>query len=87
MTRPVPTEWGIVTHACICNTGNTDIPWAEKQKIKDELFGPDRIALEVFPAADELVDGANMYHIWVLPAGMELPFSLLEPRGEQKKWI
>lgn len=87
MTRPVPTEWGVVTHACIRNADSTDIPWAEKQRIKDELFGPDRTALEVFPDSEELVDVANMYHIWVLPAGMKLPFTLYEPRGEQKPWI
>jgi hypothetical protein len=74
MTRVVPTDWGEVTHACIRNTNNTDIPWAEKQRIKNELFGEESTAIEVFPAESELVDGANMYHIWVLP--MKLPFGL-----------
>ena len=76
MTRRVETEWGEITHACIRNVENTDIPWAEKQRIKDELFGVERVAVEVFPARSDLVDEANMYHIWVLPAEMKLPFSL-----------
>lgn len=78
MTRQVLTEWGQVIHACIRNAENTDIPWAEKQKIKNELFGIDSTAVEVFPADSELVDEANMYHIWVLPKSMRLPFSLKE---------
>ncbi|WP_444876696.1 DUF7694 domain-containing protein [Brevibacillus daliensis] len=65
-----------MTHACIRNVENTDIPWAEKQRIKNELFGTERVAVEVFPAQSELVDEANMYHIWLLPADMKLPFSL-----------
>ncbi|MDK8188990.1 hypothetical protein QP794_02675 [Paenibacillus sp. UMB7766-LJ446] len=76
MTRPVATEWGQLIHACIRNVEGTDIPWAEKQRIKDELLGRDRTAIEVFPAATELVDEANMYHLWVLPAGMKLPFTI-----------
>lgn len=74
--RTVQTPWGDVEHAVIRNTGGTDIPWAEKQQIKNELFGPERVAIEVFPAESELIDAANMYHIWVLPAGTKLPFGL-----------
>jgi hypothetical protein len=76
MTRTVQTEWGEVTHACIRNVENTDIPWLEKQRIKNELFGKESTAIEVFPADSELVDEANMYHIWVLSKGMKLPFGL-----------
>ncbi|MGF6358053.1 hypothetical protein ABIE27_006018 [Paenibacillus sp. 4624] len=76
MTRPVETEWGQVIHACIRNVGGTDISWAEKQRIKNELLGTERTAIEVFPASADLVDETNMYHLWVLPAGMELPFTI-----------
>ncbi|MBU5670269.1 DUF7694 domain-containing protein [Paenibacillus brevis] len=76
MTRKIETEWGQVIHACIRNTDSTDIPWAEKQRIKNELLGKERIAIEVFPKESELVDAANMYHLWVLPAGMKLPFGI-----------
>ncbi|GAB6463893.1 hypothetical protein bcgnr5390_17090 [Bacillus luti] len=76
MIRKVETEWGIVEHACIRNAANTDIPWKDKQRIKDELFGKERTAIEVFPKQSELVDEANMYHIWVLPEGMDLPFKI-----------
>jgi hypothetical protein len=78
MVRTVETEWGLVEHACIRNVRNTDIPWSEKQRIKDEIFGPERTAIEVFPSASQLVDEANMYHFWVLPESLKLPFSLKE---------
>ncbi len=76
MSREIETDWGYVEHVCIRNVDNTDIPWAAKQRIKNELFGHERTAIEVFPAESQLVDAANMYHIWVLPEKMKLPFSL-----------
>ncbi|MDG0056968.1 hypothetical protein MMB75_25415 [Paenibacillus sp. P2(2022)] len=82
MTRPVETEWGQVIHACIRNLNGTDITWAEKQRIKDELLGEWRTAIEVFPDSRELVDEANMYHLWVIPAEMKLPFTI---KGEEEQ--
>lgn len=76
MSRRIQTEWGEVEHVCIRNIGETDIPWSEKQRIKNEIFGPERIAIEVFPKTSELVDEAFMYHLWILPKGMSLPFNL-----------
>lgn len=76
MSRTITTEWGEVEHVCIRNLDSTDIPWREKQRIKNELFGDERIAIEVYPKESELVDAANMYHIWVLPKGMTLPFTI-----------
>jgi hypothetical protein len=76
MIREVDTPWGKVQHAAIRNTPSTDIPWAEKQRIKDEIFGKEATAIEVFPSETELVDEANMYHLWVLPEGFTLPFSI-----------
>jgi len=65
MVRTLNTMIGRVEHACIRNTGNTDI-----------LFGKERVAVEVFPAESELVDEAGMYHIWVFAEGDKLPFGL-----------
>lgn len=75
--RDVPTEWGTVQHAMI----TTPMPplepsWQEMQRIKDSLFGRERVAVEVFPPRSELVDGADAYHLWILPAGFALPFSI-----------
>lgn len=76
MTREIKTEWGIITHCCFRNLEGTDITWKEKQFIKDSLFGEDRVAIEVFPTKDRLVDQANMYHLWVFEKGFELPFGI-----------
>jgi hypothetical protein len=48
--------------------------WREKQRIKNELIGPEREACEIFPAESRLVDTANQYHLWVLPKGTAFPF-------------
>ena len=51
------------------------ITWDDLQAIKDH-FWPDRIAVEVFPPKDKIVDVADMRWIWVLPKGAVLPFNL-----------
>jgi hypothetical protein len=78
MSRKIMTDWGIVEHICIRNASNTDIPWSEKQRIKNELFGKDVTAIEVFPRDNRLIDEAGMYHLWILPDGFDLPFGLHE---------
>lgn len=54
------------------------LTWATKQRIKDELVGSGRTAVEVFPPASDLVDQADAYHLWVLPEGFRLPFGVQE---------
>ena len=34
------------------------------QEIKNDLFGKDVIAIEVYPKQDQFWDGSNTYHIW-----------------------
>ncbi|MGL5717993.1 MAG: DUF7694 domain-containing protein [Paraclostridium sp.] len=82
MLREIDTNMGKVTHACMRNQGSketnwkgTHISWSEKQRIKNEIFGKESVAIEVFPKESELVDQVNMYHIWVLH-GFDLPFGL-----------
>ena len=77
LCRPVETPFGPSIHAAIRDVANSrDFTWAEKQRIKDECFGADRTAIEVYPTADDLVVEADIYHLWVLPAGVSLPFGL-----------
>lgn len=52
--------------------------WRHMQQIKNEVMGPDRWALEVYPPEEFLVDAANEYHLWVLPEGHDLPFAYHE---------
>lgn len=71
LMRPVD---GGVTHLAISSLSEVRPTWYEAQRIKDELTHPDRTAVEVYPPRAEIVDGANMYHLWVLRG--PLPFSL-----------
>ena len=75
----VKTERGDYLHLWIRNKSSTDISWREKQRIKNELVGKERVAIEVYPPEEELVDTANMYHLWVLPPGERLHFW---PKGD-----
>lgn len=50
--------------------------WADMQRIKNELFGPEALGIEVFPPSSKLVDRAMMYHLWILPTGFQLPFGM-----------
>ena len=45
---------------------STDIPWSHKQRIKNEIFGCESQAIEIFPPQDVLIDGANMFWLWIL---------------------
>jgi hypothetical protein len=70
-------EWGMVTHLWIRrHDGEPCRSWADLQRIKNELVGEKYLAIEVFPPVDELIDRANMFHLWVMPLGFELPFGL-----------
>lgn len=48
--------------------------WRDLQRIKNEVMGPDREAVELFPSERRLVDTANQYHLFVLPEGLAWPF-------------
>ena len=77
------TAWGVVEQAQIARHDRVaKLPWTDLQRIKDDLFGPGRTAVEVFPPRSELVDQANAYHPWVLPLGFQLPFRLLPCSSE-----
>lgn len=69
---------GSAIHLAVSSLSGDRPTWPEMQRIKDELAGPKATAVEVYPPADEVVDGADMYHIWVL--FQPLPFSLVGKR-------
>src|SRR6187402_1630399 len=68
--HPFTCEWGACTHVYLRRkAGAGEVSWAEKQRVKDELAGKGRTAIEVFPRTEVLVDQADTYHLWVLPEG------------------
>jgi hypothetical protein len=70
------TSIGQVAHLWVRRNDGLPVLWHELQRIKNELVGPERVGVEVFPAQSQLVDVAPMYHIWIYPEGYQLPFSL-----------
>ena len=62
-----------ILHLAVSSLTGIRPTWYEMQRIKDDIAGPKATAVEIYPPQSEIVDGANMYHIWVLPN--PLPFS------------
>ena len=89
LSRLLRTKWGKVEHASITRVGEitlngeADMPWALKMQIKNELFGENRLAIEVFPKARNLIDTSDVYHLWVFDKDFDLPFGLHPTRDEQ----
>jgi len=48
--------------------------WRHFQQIKNELAGPEREAVELYPAESRKTDTANKWHLWVLPVGVKFDF-------------
>lgn len=64
-------------HLAVSSLSGIRPTWREMQRIKDEIAGEDMTAIEVYPPRAEIIDAADMFHLWVLP--VPLPFSLYRP--------
>ena len=88
-SRLLMTKRGKVEHAAITIPGSftrnseSDIPWSLKMEIKNDLFGENRLAIEVFPKAKHLVDVMDVYHLWIFPKEFDLPFGIHPTHDEQ----
>ena len=80
-------QWGNVEHVTITRHhkegdvlpsmgGEAAIGWNEKMTIKNELFGEDRFAIEIYPKQERLVDVADVYHLWVFNKKYDMPFGI-----------
>lgn len=49
------------------------ITWDELQELKNEYFGPDAVAIEVYPPHSNVVNSLPMRHLWRLGAGEYWP--------------
>ncbi len=54
--------------------GATNFPWQDLQRIKNEIYGAEMVAVEVFPAESDLVDEANMRWLFALPTAVKWKF-------------
>lgn len=80
-SRIIRTQFGNVEHVTISkgtgtNDGTGEVTWAQKMQIKNELFGENRFAIEVFPKQKNLVDVCDVYHLWVFDKKVDMPFGI-----------
>jgi hypothetical protein len=52
--------------------------WRHFQQIKNEIAGPEREAVEIYPAESRLVHTSNKWHLWVLPEGEKVNLGWIE---------
>ena len=55
-----------IVHLAVSSLSGVRPTWPEMQRIKDDIAGPDATAIEVYPPKAEVVDEADMFHLWVL---------------------
>lgn len=79
-SRVVDTGRYIAEHAAIMREDKTSISWLEKQKIKNELFGRDIEAVEIYPKEYERTCSEGVYHLWLLSNNTVIPFGLNQSR-------
>ncbi len=73
------TPWGMTRVLTVRRqSGGDRIGWDVLQEIKNDLLGPEVEAVEVYPAAEDVVDEANLRHLWEWPQATAhtLPFNL-----------
>jgi hypothetical protein len=73
----VPGILGTIAHLSIKRLDKERIGperYRDFMRIRDELMGTEREAVELYPARSREVDTANQYHLWVMPPLAVLPF-------------
>ncbi len=84
--RPFRDEKGnLVRHLAIRTISSLEPPWRDLQRIKNELCGVEYTAVQVMPPEAELVDEADMYHMWVISG--RLPFTLAYNREAEVDFL
>ena len=88
-------EMGEFFHVSFKNVDKTaHRDWRDTQRMKNELFGEDAEAIELYPKEERLHDTCNQFHLWVIKDGIfpfgfgdrmvgETPFG---DNGSQRKW-
>jgi hypothetical protein len=60
------------------NDREAECDWRMFMRIKNELVGPDREAIQVFPSMSRVVDTANQYFLFVAPKGFVLGVGFID---------
>jgi hypothetical protein len=56
--------------------------WRVLQDVKNEIAGPERTAIELYPAESKVTDVANIYHLWIFEEGYSPPVGLRPGKRE-----
>ena len=74
----VKTDIGGIWQIGVIRHGDIEkITWEELQRIIHELYGPEIVAVEMYPPiADEWQTKHNLRILWILPATYDVPFGL-----------
>ena len=71
------TPWGFVRHLAVRRHDGKEVAgWDLLQRVKNEVVGPDWLALEVYPAEADVLDQAPMRHLFVVPSGFVVPLTI-----------
>jgi len=72
------TPLGPILHLKIRRHDENEItaPWQTLQRIKNDILGPDILAIEIYPTDARTINEANYRHLWTLPPTLSLPFGL-----------
>lgn len=60
-------QFGEVIHLWIRRHDEKPMGWTELQRTKNEILGAEIMAIQVFPKQSNVIDQANMYHLWAFP--------------------
>ena len=60
------------TEMCADGRWSDNISWDDLQDIKRQLGHGDAYAVEVYPRDRDIVEVANMRHLWILPAPLHI---------------
>lgn len=74
-----------VRHLAVSSLSGIRPSFLEMQRIKDELCGPHFTGVEIYPPARELVNAADMFHIWCFTG--QLPFGLADRNQRPPKGV
>lgn len=67
-----------ICRAALSNEGNRwrdNISWDEIQELKKQCGFSDKAAVEIYPSDKDIINVANMRHIWVMPQPPEFMWS------------
>ena len=65
-----------VEHVVITSRDEREILWLTKQHIKNDLFGSEVEAVEIYPEERNRIDTEGLYHLWIPQESAKLPFGM-----------